>query len=47
MSSNKKQIEKFKDAAKELGCDESEKSFDEKLKKVASTRSKSRPKPKS
>ena len=30
-----KQIDKFKQMAKELECDESEKAFDEKLKKVA------------
>ena len=30
----KKQIDKFKQMAKELECDESEKAFDEKLKKV-------------
>ena len=31
----KKQIDKFKQMAKELECDESEKAFDEKLKQVS------------
>ncbi len=31
-----KQAKKFQQAAKDLGCDESEEVFDEKLKKVAS-----------
>lgn len=34
-NSHNGQIDKFKEAAKEHGCDESEKAFDEKLKKVA------------
>lgn len=29
------QIEKFKEAAKKLGCDESEDAFDEKLRRIA------------
>jgi hypothetical protein len=29
------QIEKFKEAAKKLGCDESEEAFDEKLRRIA------------
>ena len=32
------QLDKFKEAAKEYGCDESEKAFDEKLKKVATVK---------
>jgi len=32
---NRKQIEKFRDAARELECNESEKDFDRKLKKIA------------
>jgi len=32
---DKKQIDKFREAAKELECDESEAAFDAKLKKVA------------
>ena len=35
-----KQIDKFKAMAKELECDESEKAFDRKLKKVAKAVSK-------
>jgi len=35
MSTDKKQYEKFKKVARELGCDEDEKAFDQKLKKVA------------
>jgi len=31
----KKQIDKFREAAKELECDESEGAFDAKLKKIA------------
>ena len=38
-----KQIDKFKQMAKELECDESEKAFDEKLKRVV--KDKSAPKP--
>lgn len=30
----KPQIDKFKEAARELGCDESERSFDEKLRRI-------------
>ena len=33
---DKKQIDKFREIAKELECDESEKAFDEKLKKISS-----------
>ena len=33
-ASKAKQIDKFKAAARELGCDESEAVFDEKLKKI-------------
>jgi len=33
---NKKQIDKFRDMARKLECDESEKTFDKKLKKIAS-----------
>lgn len=32
---NKSQIDKFKDAARELGCDESEEAFDATLKRIA------------
>ena len=32
---NQTQIEKFKQTARELECDESERSFDEKLKRIA------------
>ena len=32
---SKKQIDKFKEMAKKLDCDESEKAFDEKLGKLA------------
>ena len=32
---NKSQIDKFREAAKELECDESEAAFDAKLKKIA------------
>jgi len=32
---DKKQIDKFKQMAKELECDESEKAFDEKLGRIA------------
>ena len=33
--SDKSQTDKFKELARELGCDESEKHWDERLKKVA------------
>ena len=33
-----KQIDKFKEAAKEHGCDESEKDFADKLKKIATVK---------
>lgn len=39
---NKKQIDKFREIAKELECDESEKAFDEKLGKL--TKNTARPK---
>ncbi|WP_161633271.1 MULTISPECIES: hypothetical protein [unclassified Labrenzia] len=35
MPSEKAQIDKFKEAAKELGCDESEEAFDANLKRIA------------
>lgn len=35
MTDKKPQIDKFKEAAKEHGCDESEQAFVDKLKKVA------------
>ncbi len=35
----KKQIEKFKEAAKEYSCNKSEKVFEEKLKKIATANS--------
>lgn len=38
MSKKQSQSEKFKQAAKELECDESEVAFNEKLKKVATTK---------
>jgi hypothetical protein len=31
----KSQIDKFKEAARDLGCDESEQAFEEKLKRIA------------
>ncbi|MEO0690440.1 MAG: hypothetical protein AAFY51_09100 [Pseudomonadota bacterium] len=34
MNEQKSQIEKFKDAARELECDDDEKRFDDKLKKL-------------
>lgn len=37
---NKKQIDKFRDMAKKLECDESEKAFDKKLKKVVNGKAK-------
>jgi hypothetical protein len=39
VSPSKKQIEKFKEAAQELGCDEDEKRFDAELKRAASASS--------
>lgn len=41
----KEQIDKFRDAARELGCDESEEAFDEALKRLG--KSTTRPNPKS
>lgn len=35
MADDKTQSEKFKDAARELGCDEDEAAWDKRLKKVA------------
>jgi hypothetical protein len=35
MPGDKKQIDKFKEAAKNIGCDESEEAFDAKLKSIA------------
>ena len=40
MSKAKSQHEKFKEAAKELECDEDEKRFDANVKKLAKSRSK-------
>tara|TARA_R110002095_G_scaffold133690_1_gene116037 strand:+ start:546 stop:686 length:141 start_codon:yes stop_codon:yes gene_type:complete len=37
----KSQLDKFKELAKELECDEDEKAFEEKLKKIAKTPEKS------
>ena len=37
---NKKQIDKFREAAKELRCDESESVFDAKLKRLAKPKKK-------
>lgn len=38
MTENKSQVEKFKEAARELQTDESEEAFDEKLKRVAKSK---------
>jgi hypothetical protein len=35
---SEQQVGRFKDAARELGCDESEAAFDEKLKKIVARR---------
>ncbi|MBY0408500.1 MAG: hypothetical protein K2Q01_12480 [Rickettsiales bacterium] len=35
MAKDKQQVDKFIETAKELGCDESEAAFNEKLKKLA------------
>jgi len=35
MTENQTQLDKFKQAAKELECNESERDFDEKLKRIA------------
>jgi len=40
-----KQIDRFKEAARALGCDEDEAAFDEKLKVIASHKSKPSPPP--
>lgn len=40
MTEKKPQIDKFKEAAKEHGCDESEKAFADKLRKIAKPESK-------
>lgn len=42
---NKSQIDKFKEAAKELECDESEEAFDANLKRIAKARSVKAPPP--
>lgn len=39
MESDKKQIEKFGEAAREAGCDTSEEAFEEALRRVASSSS--------
>ncbi len=38
MTSDQPQIDRFKELARELGCDEDEAAFDEALKKVAETK---------
>lgn len=43
-TSNANQSDSFIKAARELGCDESEAAFDEKLKKVAAHKPKNEPK---
>lgn len=40
---DKKQIDKFREAARELECDESEAAFDKKLKKIAKSQSPEKP----
>ena len=35
MTDDKQQLDRFKEAARKLGCDEDEKAFDEKLKGIA------------
>ena len=35
------QVQKFKDAARELGCDEDESTFEERLRRLAKTKPKS------
>lgn len=42
---DKSQLEKFKELAREAECDPSEKKFDEALKKVAETKERREPKP--
>lgn len=39
------QIERFKEAARALGCDEDEAAFDEKLKSIARQKPRDEPKP--
>ncbi len=39
----KPQADKFRDLARELECDEDEKAFEEKVKKVATSRSEPKP----
>jgi hypothetical protein len=39
----KKQIDRFKEAARQLGCDEDEARFDEKLKEIAKHNPKDEP----
>ena len=42
MPQNKKQIDRFKEVARELGCDESEERFNENLKRIAKAKPKAR-----
>lgn len=44
MNDHQKQLERFKRAARELGCDESEDRFNEKLKRIAREGGKTKPK---
>jgi len=37
-NSNKSQSDKFKDAARDLGCDDDEAAFDDKLRKISKAR---------
>lgn len=41
----KSQADKFRDLARELGCDEDEAAFDERLKRIAKSPLQHRPKP--
>jgi hypothetical protein len=45
-SSNKPQNERFIEAARELGCDEDEAAFDEKLRRIATAKPKPKREPK-
>jgi hypothetical protein len=46
MAKQKPQIEKFREAAKEAGTDESEQRFNERLKELARQNPETKPKPK-
>jgi hypothetical protein len=45
MENNKSQQDRFKEAARALGCDESEKAFDAKLANIAKQKPAPEPKP--